>query len=144
MVEPTVSWCDLSFGLKGCIAGLTLHGSATKTYAVRTAIQRSQVSLGQISKALDVNPKTLSMWRKRAMIEDLVNGSEKRQSTVPTEAEGAMFAAFQPITVLPLVDCFFALKVSISHLIRSAFYRYLRRHGFSFFAGHTGRQAEPA
>ena len=51
--------------------GQIRHGSAATTHAVRAAIQRSQVSLAQLSKELGINPKTVAKWRKRASVEDL-------------------------------------------------------------------------
>ena len=66
------------------------HGSATITYAVRAAIQRSQASLAQLSKALGINPKTVAKWRKRTTVEDLKAGPKHPRSTVLSEAEEAM------------------------------------------------------
>jgi hypothetical protein len=45
--------------------GQVRHGSATTTYAVRAAIQRSQASLAQLSRELGINPKTLyNRWKR--------------------------------------------------------------------------------
>ena len=58
------------------------HGSATTTHAVRAAIQRSQASPAQLSRELDINPKTVAKWRKRASVEDMKTGpKEPRQTT---------------------------------------------------------------
>ena len=54
--------------------GQVRHGSATTTFAVRAAIQRSQASLAQLSRELGINPKTVAKWRKRATVEDLKTG----------------------------------------------------------------------
>ena len=45
--------------------GQVRHGSATTTYAVRAAIQRSQASITELSQELGINPKTVAKWRKR-------------------------------------------------------------------------------
>ena len=44
--------------------GQVRHGSATTTYAVRAAIQRSQASRAQLSREFGINPKTVAKWRK--------------------------------------------------------------------------------
>ena len=75
--------------------GQIRHGSATTTYAVRAAIQRSQASLAALSKELGVNAKTVAKWRKRASVEDLKTGPREPRSTVLTEAEEAMIVAFR-------------------------------------------------
>ena len=51
--------------------GQVRHGSATTTHAVRAAIQRSQASLAQLSRELDINAKTVAKWRKRQTVEHL-------------------------------------------------------------------------
>jgi transposase-like protein len=61
--------------------GQVRHGSATTTYAVRAAIQRSQASLATLSRELGTNPKTVAKWRKRAMVEDLKTGPKAPHST---------------------------------------------------------------
>ncbi|QEW23719.1 hypothetical protein LA6_005957 (plasmid) [Marinibacterium anthonyi] len=111
--------------------GQVRHGSATTTYAVRAAIQRSQASLAQLSLELGINPKTVAKWRKRATVEDLKTGPREPRSTVLTEAEEAMIVAFRRHTLLPLDDCLYALQPSIPHLTRSALHRCLQRHGIS-------------
>lgn len=65
--------------------GQVRHGSATTTYAVRAAIQRSQASLAQLSRELGINPKTVAKWRKRATVEDLKTGPKEPRSTVLRE-----------------------------------------------------------
>ena len=107
------------------------HGSATTTHAVRTAIQRSQASLAQLSKELGINPKTVAKRRKRATVEYMKTGPTSPRSTVLTEAEEAAIVAFRRHTLLPLDDCLYALQPSIPHLTRSALHRCLQRHGIS-------------
>ena len=111
--------------------GQVRHGSATTTHAVRAAIQRSQASLSQLSRALGINPKTVAKWRKRATVEDLKTGPKDPRSTVLTEAEEAAVVAFRRHALLPLDDCLYALQPSIPHLTRSALHRCLQRHGIS-------------
>ena len=64
--------------------GQIRHGSARTTHAVRAAIQRSQTSLTQLSKELGINPKTVSKWRNRTMVEDLKTGPAEPRFTVLT------------------------------------------------------------
>ena len=111
--------------------GQVRHGSATATHAVRTAIQRSQASLAQLSRELGINPKTVAKWRKRGTVEDLKTGPKEPRSTVLTEAEEAMIVAFRRHKLLPLDDCLYALQPSVPHLTRSALHRCLQRHGIS-------------
>ena len=111
--------------------GQVRHGSATTTYAVRVAIQRSQASLAQLSRELGIKPKTVAKWRKRQTVEDLKAGPKEPRSTVLTEAEEATIVAFRRHTLLPLDDCIYALQPSIPHLTRSALHRCLQRHGIS-------------
>ena len=105
--------------------GQVRHGSATTAHVVRAAIQRSQASLAQLCRELSFNPKTVAKWRKRSTVEDLKTGPKKPRSTVLTEAEEAMIVAFRRHTLLPMVDCLYALQPSIPHLSRSALHRCL-------------------
>ena len=111
--------------------GQVRHGSATTTYAVRAAIQRSQASLAALSQELGINPKTVAKWRKRTTVEDLKTGPRKPRSTVLSECEEAMIVAFRRHTLLPLDDCLYALLPTIPNLTRSALHRCLQRHGIS-------------
>ena len=43
-----------------------LHGCATTTHAVRTAIQRSKAPLKELAARYGLNHKTVAKWRKRA------------------------------------------------------------------------------
>ena len=54
--------------------GQILHGSATTTYAVRAAIQRSKASLQALSQRYGINPKTVGKWRRRTSVEDCPTG----------------------------------------------------------------------
>ncbi len=111
--------------------GQVRHGSATTTHAVRTAIQRSQASIAELSRELGVNPKTVAKWRKRQTVEDQKTGPKEPRSTVLSEDEEAMVVAFRRHTLLPLDDCLYALQPSIPHLTRSSLHRCLQRHGIS-------------
>jgi len=42
--------------------GQVLHRSATTTFAIRAAIQRSQASLAQLNVELGINPKMAAKW----------------------------------------------------------------------------------
>jgi transposase InsO family protein len=117
--------------MEGSVIGQVRHGSATTTDAVRAAIQRSQASIGQLSRELGINPKTVAKWRKRATVEDMKAGPTEPRSTVLTEEEAAMVVAFRRHTLLPLDDCLYALQPSIPHLTWLALHRCLQRHGIS-------------
>lgn len=103
------------------------HGSATTTFAVRAATQRSQASLAQLSQDLGINPKTVAKWRKRATVGDLKTGPREPRSTVLTEDEEAAVVAIRRHALLLLDDCRYALQPSMPHLTRSALRRCLHR-----------------
>ena len=44
--------------------GQVLHGCATTTHAVRTAIQRSKAPLKELAARYGLNHKTVAKWRK--------------------------------------------------------------------------------
>ena len=48
--------------------GQVLHGCATTTHAVRTAIQRSKAPLKELAARYGLNHKTVAKWRKRAFV----------------------------------------------------------------------------
>ena len=56
--------------------GHILHGSATTTYAIRAAIQRSKAPLKELAERYGLNHKTVTKWRKRAFINDPPDGTE--------------------------------------------------------------------
>jgi transposase InsO family protein len=108
-----------------------LHGSATTTYAVRAAIQRSQASIAELSRTYGVNPKTVAKWRRRAVVTDAPMGPKECRSTILSKEEEALVVAFRRHTLLPLDDCLYALQATIPHLTRSALHRCFQRHGIS-------------
>ena len=62
--------------------GEARHGSATTTFAVRSAIQQTQASsLAHLGPELGVNPKTVGKWRNRATVEDVKTGPTEPRST---------------------------------------------------------------
>jgi transposase InsO family protein len=111
--------------------GQVLHGSATTTHAVRTAIQRSEASIAELSRTYGVNPKTVAKWRKRATVDDRKTGPKDPHSTVLSLADEAVIVAFRRHTLLPLDDCLYTLQPTIPHLTRSSLHRCLQRHGIS-------------
>lgn len=111
--------------------GQVLHGSATTTYAIRAAIQRSQASIKELSEQYGLNPKTVRKWRKRDFVEDAPMGPKDIHSTVLSAEEEAMVVAFRKHTLLPLDDCLYTLQATIPHLTRSSLHRCLQRHGIS-------------
>ena len=111
--------------------GQILHGSATTTHAVRTAIQRSKAPLKELAAQHGLNHKTVAKWRKRAFVHDAPMGPKTPHSTVLTSEEEAIVVAFRKHTLLPLDDCLYALQATIPHLTRSSLHRCLKRHGIS-------------
>lgn len=111
--------------------GQILHGSAKTTEAVRREIQNSQESLRTLSKRYGINQKTVAKWKKRESTCDLPTGPKEPKSTVLLLEEEATIIAFRKHTLLPLVDCLYALQPTIPHLTRSSLLRCLQRHGIS-------------
>ncbi len=111
--------------------GQVLHGSATTTYAIRAAIQRSHASASELSQTYGINPKTVLKWKKRACVEDRKTGPQQPHSTVLSIEEEAVIVAFRCHTLLPLDDCLYSLQPTIPHLTRSSLHRCLQRHGIS-------------
>src|SRR6185436_11487102 len=62
--------------------GQVLHGCATTTHAVRTAIQRSKAPLKELAARYGLNHKTVAKWRKRAFVNDAPMGPKTPHSTV--------------------------------------------------------------
>ena len=88
--------------MDGSIVVQVRHGSGTTTHTVRTAIQRSNALLAQLSRELGNNPNSVAKWRKRQTVEDLKTGPKEPRSTVLTAAEEATIVAFRWHTLLPL------------------------------------------
>ena len=111
--------------------GQVLHGSATTTHAIRTAIQRSKASLKDLAARYGLNQKTVAKWRKRAFVNDAPMGPKAPRSSVLSSEEEAIIVAFRKHTLLPLDDCLYALQATIPQLTRSSLHRCLKRHGIS-------------
>src|SRR5262252_9104282 len=111
--------------------GQVLHGCATTTHAVRTAIQRSKAPLKELAARYGLNHKTVAKWRKRAFINDAPMGPKTSRSTVLSSKEEAIIVAFRKHTLLPLDDCLYGLQATIPHLTRSSLHRCLKRHAIS-------------
>ena len=109
--------------------GQVLHGCATTTETIRRAIQHRQESLRTLAKRYGINPKTVAKWRQRSSVADLPTGPKEPKSTVLLIEDEAILVAFRRHTLLPLVDCLYALQPSIPHLTRSSLHRCLQRHG---------------
>jgi transposase InsO family protein len=111
--------------------GQVLHGSATTTHAIRTAIQRSKATAKALAERHGINPKTVAKWKKRTFVHDAPMGPKAPRSTVLTVEEEAIAVAFRKHTLLPLDDCLYALQATIPHLTRSSLHRCYQRHGIS-------------
>ena len=110
--------------------GQVLHKRAKTTHAIRAELQRSKASIKELSSLYNLNPKTVSKWRKRSSVEDAPMGAKKLR-TVLTKQEETIICAFRQKTLLPLDDCYIALKETIPLLTRSNLHRCLKRHGLS-------------
>ena len=111
--------------------GQVRHGGATTTHAVRAAIQRSQASISELSRELEINPKTVAKWCKRQTVEVRKTGPREPHSTVLSEDKEAMVVAFRRHTLLPLDDCLYALQPCLPHLTWPVLHRCLQWHGIS-------------
>ena len=70
----------------GSPMGQILHGSAKTTHVVRAAIQRSKASIKELAGRYDLNPKTVTKWKKRAF-----NGQVERMNrTLKERVSGAI------------------------------------------------------
>lgn len=110
--------------------GQILHKRSKTTHAIRTEIQRSEASVSQLSKKYSLNPKTVLKWKHRKTVEDSPMGP-KHVRTVLSKQEEAMICAFRCKTLLPLDDCYIALKPHIPSLSRSNLHRCLKRNNLS-------------
>jgi hypothetical protein len=111
--------------------GQVLYGSATTTEAVRRAIYHSQESLRALANRYGINQETVAKWNKRGSVADLPTGPKRPKSTVLSFEEEAIVIAFRRHTLLPLVDCHYALQATIPHLSRSSLHLCLQPHGIS-------------
>ena len=82
--------------------GQVLHRSATKTEAIRRAIQHSQESMRALARRHGINPKTVAKWKKRNSTVDHRTGPTVPRSTVLTMEQEAIIVAFRKHTLLPL------------------------------------------
>ena len=105
-----------------------MHGSATTTPEIRSAIQTSNQSIRRLAERFGVNPKTVVKWKKRQSVEDRPMGPRrpKRRSLSPTEE--ATCTAFRIQARLPLDDCLYALQLMFPHLTRSTLHRLFQRY----------------
>jgi transposase InsO family protein len=110
--------------------GQILHARATTTHRQRAFIQQSEESIVAVASRLGVNPKTVAKWRQRDFVEDKPMGPRTPRSAL-TEQEQEIICAFRRKTLLPLDDCYVALKDQIPALSRSNLHRCLRRNGLS-------------
>ncbi|KQO60920.1 hypothetical protein ASF24_02930 [Methylobacterium sp. Leaf86] len=70
-------------------------------------------------------------WQERVLSEDAATGSKTPLSSVLATNEAAVIVTFHRHKLLSLDDCFYALRVAVSHLIRSSLHRRLQRRGMS-------------
>jgi transposase-like protein len=111
--------------------GQVLHSRARTTEEVRRDIQNSKESLATLAKRYNINPKTVTKWRKRQYTHDTPMGPKNPRSTVLTVGEEAAIVAFRKHTLLPIDDCLYTLQETIPKLTRSSLYRCFKRHGIN-------------
>lgn len=104
-----------------------LHPCAKTTPRIREEISKSSQSILKLAKKYNLNPKTISKWKKRSSFLDNRSGP-KCPKSVLTKKEQAIICEFRRITKLPLDDVFVALKNQIPKLSRSNLYRCLKRN----------------
>ena len=101
--------------------GQVLRGCATRTEAVRRAIQHRQASPRALARRYGIEQKTVAKWKKRRATADLPSGPKDARSTSLSLEDEAAVVAFRLHTLLPLDDCLYALQATIPHLTRSSF-----------------------
>ena len=99
--------------------GQILHGCARTTAAIRRAIQHGQENLSVLAERHDINKKTVAKWWKRNSTGDAAMTPKVPHSTVLTPEEEAAAVAFRRLTLLPLDDCFHALKTNVRKTLDS-------------------------
>jgi hypothetical protein len=111
--------------------GQILRGNAKTTHVVRAAIHRSKASIKELAGRYDLEPKTVTKWKKRTFIHDAPMGPKAPHSTVLSADEESLAVAFRKHTVLPLDNCLYAFQTTIPHLTRSSLHRLFQRHDIS-------------
>lgn len=117
-----------------------LRKNARTTEEIRRALQNSSESLMRLAKRYQINPKTAAKWRSRETVEDSPMGPRQPHSTVLTVEEEAVINAFRRQTMLPLDDCFRALKPIIPQLSRTSLHRCFKRHGINRLPNVSGEK----
>ena len=108
------------------------RGRASRTSPeIRRAIQGSSEGISTLAARYGLNPKTVRRWRGRGSIENGKTGPKVPKSTVLSLHEEATAVAIRRLTLLPLDDCFYALRTLAPALTRASLHRCLRRHGVS-------------
>lgn len=94
---------------------------------LRREIQNSRESIRVLARRHHISPATVHKWRKRTTTIELPRGPKRGEHlAVPPHIERALIL-FRQQTLLPLDDCFHALRVSVPTLSRSTLHRYFHR-----------------
>ena len=98
--------------------GLSAYSQALKERQERVSgpLQRSKVSVHELSEHYGTNPETVRKWCKRSSVEDAPMGPRERRSMLLSPEEKAMIVAFRKHTLLPLDDCLYALQATTLQL----------------------------
>src|SRR4051794_40418967 len=75
MFSPA-EWWYRQLLLERRLMGQLLHGSTTKTEAVRRAIQAGQESVRALARHYGIGPTTVQKWRRRSSVSDATTGPE--------------------------------------------------------------------
>jgi hypothetical protein len=71
--------------------GQILRGSAKTTHVVRAAIQRSKASIKVFAKCYDLNPKTVTKWKKRPFVHAADGAVPAKHRRFPAIVESFLF-----------------------------------------------------
>jgi hypothetical protein len=106
------------------------HANAKTTVRIREEIQKSQESIAKLAIRYNLNPKTVSKWRKSEGCADKRSGPNTPKSVLSAQ-EQQIICEFRRVTNFALDDIFVALKDKIPALTRSNLHRCLQRNGLS-------------
>jgi transposase-like protein len=110
---------------------VSLHANATTTPKMRRYIQRSRMSVAELSAELGVGETTIRRWRGRTTVEDRSH-RPKRLMTKITLAEEALIRELRTELQLGLDDITEVMKRCVSRKFsRSAIHRCLVRNGLN-------------
>ncbi len=109
----------------------TIYKGARTTATIREDIQKSSLSLRQLSRQYKVTRGTIRKWRSRDFVEDKSHQPHQLHTTLTRDQE-AIVVYLRKKFLLPLDDLFVTTRALIHpEVSRSGLHRCLRRHGLS-------------